>query len=63
MIYLVLAVFCLIGLPVGTLVARDLDHRGGDGRLAGALTFLFLPLGLVVWLVQRSQLRPTSKEG
>ena len=38
-----------------TIVARDMDRRGQDGRVYGLLTFLLLPIGLVVWVVQRSR--------
>ena len=37
-----------------TAAARDMDARGRDGRLYGAL-MLLLPIGLVVWLVKRAQ--------
>jgi hypothetical protein len=37
-----------------TTVARDMDGRGQDGRLYGAL-MLILPVGLIVWLVKRAQ--------
>jgi hypothetical protein len=37
-----------------TMVARDMDGRGQDGRLYGLL-MLALPVGLVVWLVKRAQ--------
>jgi hypothetical protein len=37
-----------------TMVARDMDGRGQDGRIYGLL-MLALPVGLVVWLVKRAQ--------
>jgi hypothetical protein len=52
------AVALLILFPAGlmlcTVVARDMDRRGLDGRIYGALTFFVLPLGVAVWLYKRS---------
>ncbi len=49
--------FILVGVPLGllacTYVARDMDRRGLDGRIYGAITFFCFPAGIVVWLVQR----------
>ena len=50
------------GLMVCTFVARDMDRRGLDGRIYGALTFFFLPVGLVVWAVKRAT-TPVVEEG
>jgi len=48
----------LIGIPVGlmfcTIVARDMDSRGLDGRLYGALTLFVFPVGLGLWAYKRS---------
>jgi hypothetical protein len=50
----VLYLVCIpVGLMVCTFVARDMDARGLDGRVYGALTFFFLPLGLAVWAYKR----------
>jgi uncharacterized membrane-anchored protein len=38
-----------LGLMVCTFVARDMDARGLDGRIYGALTFFLFPVGLAVW--------------
>jgi len=58
MIYLLLFLAILIGIPLGlmfcTVVARDMDSRGLDGRLYGALTLFLLPLGLALWAYKRS---------
>jgi len=55
---IVLFLFFLVGVPVGlifcTVVARDMDSRGLDGRIYGALTLLLPPLGLALWLYKRT---------
>jgi hypothetical protein len=57
MTQLLLVVGILVLIPLGlmmcTFVARDMDRRGLDGRIYGALTFFFAPLGLAVWLFKR----------
>ncbi len=54
LIFLVL----LFGVPVGlifcTFVARDMDGRGLDGRVYGALTLLVPPVGLALWAYKRA---------
>lgn len=53
-----LFLFFLIGVPAGlifcTVVARDMDSRGLDGRIYGALTLFVFPVGLALWLYKRS---------
>ena len=48
----------LVGVPLGlifcTVVARDMDSRGLDGRIYGAVTLFVFPLGLGLWLYKRS---------
>lgn len=48
----------LVGVPFGlifcTIVARDMDCRGLDGRLYGALTLVLPPLGLALWAYKRA---------
>jgi hypothetical protein len=48
----------LAGVPLGlifcTIVARDMDSRGLDGRVYGALTLFVLPVGLGLWLYKRT---------
>ncbi len=48
----------MLGVPLGlifcTVVARDMDSRGLDGRIYGALTLFVLPLGLGLWIYKRS---------
>ena len=55
---IVLFLFFLIGVPAGlifcTIVARDMDSRGLDGRLYGALTLFVFPVGLALWVYKRS---------
>jgi len=55
---IVLFLFFLIGVPFGlifcTVVARDMDSRGRDGRIYGALTLLMPPLGLALWVYKRA---------
>jgi hypothetical protein len=51
---LLVAVVVVAWMMLITAVARDMDSRGLDGRLYGML-MLALPIGLVVWLVKRSQ--------
>ena len=50
--------FLLIGVPLGlifcTIVARDMDSRGLDGRVYGALTLLVPPVGLALWAYKRA---------
>jgi hypothetical protein len=52
LIILTLAVVGWMLLITGA--ARDMDARGRDGRIYGLL-MLVPPLGIVVWLVKRSQ--------
>lgn len=56
----------LFGIPLGlifcTVVARDMDRRGLDGRIYGALTLFVLPLGIALWLYKRATL-PVVEEG
>ena len=53
-----LFLFFLIGVPAGlilcTIVARDMDSRGLDGRIYGALTLFVFPVGLALWVYKRS---------
>jgi hypothetical protein len=59
---LILIAFIVVAwMMLITAVARDMDARGQDGRLYGML-MLALPVGLVVWLVKRSQ-HPRVAEG
>ncbi len=48
----------MVGVPLGlifcTIVARDMDSRGLDGRLYGTLTLFVLPLGLALWVYKRA---------
>ncbi len=48
----------MIGVPAGlifcTVVARDMDARGLDGRIYGALTLVLPPLGLALWVYKRA---------
>ena len=53
-IFLVLLVGVPLGLIFCTFVARDMDGRGLDGRLYGALTLLVPPVGLALWVYKRS---------
>jgi hypothetical protein len=53
-VFLVILLAVPAGLMLCTVVARDMDSRGLDGRLYGALTLFLLPLGLAVWLYKRS---------
>ena len=54
----VLLLVVMIGVPLGlifcTVVARDMDARGLDGRLYGALTLLLPPVGLALWAYKRA---------
>jgi len=54
----VLFLIVMVGVPFGlifcTVVARDMDTRGLDGRLYGALTLLLPPLGLALWVYKRA---------
>lgn len=56
----------MVGVPFGlifcTIVARDLDSRGLDGRIYGALTLFLPPVGLALWLYKRST-NPKLDEG
>jgi hypothetical protein len=36
-------------------IAMDMDSRGKPGWLFGMLTFLMLPLGLALWLMERNR--------
>jgi len=53
----ILFLFVMVGVPFGlifcTVVARDMDSRGLDGRLYGALTLLLPPVGLALWVYKR----------
>lgn len=55
---IVLFLFFLIGVPFGlifcTVVARDMDSRGLDGRVYGAVTMFLPPLGLALWVYKRA---------
>jgi hypothetical protein len=53
-VFLVILLAVPAGLMLCTVVARDMDSRGLDGRFYGALTLFLLPLGLAVWLYKRS---------
>ena len=48
----------MIGVPAGlifcTVVARDMDARGLDGRIYGALTLFLPPAGLALWAYKRA---------
>ena len=56
----------MFGVPIvlllATFVARDMDRRGLDGRVYGALTFFVPPVGLALWMYQRAKFptTPTS---
>ena len=56
----------LVGVPLGlifcTVVARDMDSRGLDGRIYGALTLVAPPVGLALWLYKRSTTPPADDE-
>ena len=56
----------MVGVPLGlifcTIVARDMDARGLDGRGYGALTLVLPPVGLAVWLYKRAT-TPRADEG
>jgi hypothetical protein len=58
---LLIAGVVLVGMMLITVVARDMDARGQDGRLYGLL-MLALPVGLVVWLVKRAQYPLVAEE-
>ena len=49
----------MFGVPavllLATFVARDMDNRGFDGRVYGALTFFLPPVGVALWLYQRAK--------
>ncbi len=55
---IVLLLLVMVGVPFGlifcTVVARDMDSRGLDGRLYGALTLVFPPAGLALWVYKRA---------
>jgi hypothetical protein len=51
---LLIAFVVVAWMTLITMVARDMDGRGQDGRIYGLL-MLALPVGLVVWLVKRAQ--------
>ena len=55
---LVIFLVILLGVPLGlifcTVVARDMDSRGLDGRIYGALTLFLFPVGVALWLYRRS---------
>lgn len=48
-----------VGIPLwlftATAAARDVDRRGGNGRLVGVALVVVLPLGVVLWLAERRQ--------
>ena len=58
MIPVIIFLFILLVVPAGlmlcTVVARDMDSRGLDGRLYGALTLFAFPVGLALWFYKRS---------
>jgi len=57
----------LIGVPFGlifcTIVARDMDSRGLDGRLYGLLTLVAFPLGLALWIYRRATTPKVDDDG
>jgi len=52
--FLVLMVGVPLGLIFCTIVARDMDSRGLDGRVYGALTLIVPPVGLALWAYKRA---------
>ncbi len=56
----------LVGIPLGlmfcTVVARDMDSRGLDGRVYGALTLFAPPLGLALWVYRRATTARVDEE-
>jgi len=66
LIVFVLFLVLLVGIPLGlmfcTIVARDMDSRGLDGRIYGALALFVFPLGLALWFYKRST-TPRVDEG
>ena len=54
----ILFLVVMVGVPFGlifcTIVARDLDSRGLDGRIYGALTLFLPPVGVALWLYRRA---------
>jgi hypothetical protein len=58
---LLIAFIVVAWMMLITMVARDMDGRGQDGRLYGLL-MLALPVGLVVWLVKRAQYPRVAQE-
>ncbi|HEV8115939.1 MAG TPA: hypothetical protein VGP53_06855 [Acidimicrobiales bacterium] len=62
----VLFLIVMVGVPFGlifcTVVARDMDSRGLDGRLYGALTLLLPPVGLALWVYKRATTPKTDDE-
>ena len=56
-----------LGVPLGlifcTVVARDMDSRGLDGRVYGALTLFVLPVGLGLWLSKRATTPRVEDDG
>ena len=54
----ILLLVVMLGVPFGlifcTIVARDLDSRGLDGRIYGALTLFLPPVGMALWLYRRA---------
>jgi len=62
----VLFLIVMVGVPFGlifcTVVARDMDSRGLDGRLYGALTLLLPPVGLALWFYKRATTPKTDDE-
>jgi len=60
-LFLALMLSVPLGLIFCTIVARDMDSRGLDGRIYGALTLFAPPVGLGLWLYRRWT-RPVVEE-
>jgi len=62
----ILFLVVMVGVPLGlifcTIVARDMDSRGLDGRLYGALTLFVLPVGLALWVYKRATTPKVGEE-
>jgi len=52
----------VILLLVGLLIHRDMQRRGVDPVPVLVLTFVFTPIGLVLWLVKRHR-NPVKASG
>ena len=67
MITVLVFIVVMLGVPAGlmlcTVVARDMDSRGLDGRLYGALTLFVFPVGLALWVYKRSTTPRVDDEG